>query len=162
MRKFRKHLPDQKVLKQLFKYDDGKLLYNDISYPPHKRLIGKQADFANHQGYRIVNIRTERIQVMAHRVIWKMFYGTEPKYLDHIDNDKSNNRIENLQICTNSLNMLKSNVGKGVSYFKRDNKWRARIKINKKEIHLGLFDTKEEARAARTKAENEYLKDLQC
>ena len=159
MRKFRKKLPERDTLLKLFTYRNGELIYNEIDYPPHKRLIGQRADFANAYGYKIVNVRTERRQYMAHRIIWKMFYDEEPDYIDHIDENPCNNRIENLQKCSNGFNMLKSavNRGKGVSFMTSRGKWRARININKRQIHLGLFDTKEEAIERRKEAEREYF-----
>lgn len=86
--------------------------------------------------------------------------------VDHIhdkesrhDNRKSNLRIANFS--TNGMNRdLRSNNTSGctgVSFDKRRNKWRARIKINKKEIGLGYYDEKEDAIKARKDAENKYF-----
>lgn len=43
-------------------------------------------------------------------------------------------------------------------FFPSDHRWRARIKLGGKEIHLGYFDTLEEALAARAAARAAYLK----
>lgn len=84
--------------------------------------------------------------------------------VDHINHNRLDNRKENLRICTkhqNDMNkkILPNNTSgiTGVSWDKRKNKWRARIKYNQKEIHLGYFNTKEEAAEARKQAELEYF-----
>jgi len=74
---------------------------------------------------------------------------------DHIKNRETlNNRRSNLRIATHAQNMQHSEKGgdgisgmKGVSLIK-GRFWRARIKFNNKEIHIGLFGTKQEAYAA--------------
>jgi hypothetical protein len=88
-----------------------------------------------------------------------MHYGFLPKYIDHIDGNPLNNRIENLRPCTASENLCnaktrKNNVSgtKGVSWFKPKQKWRARVSFNKKEYHIGYFDSQKAAEVAVTLA----------
>ena len=76
--------------------------------------------------------------------------------VDHIDNNKSNNRLDNLQIITQRLNVSKDKKTKFTGVYKSKNKWRSRIKVNGKNIHLGLFNTEEEA----SKKYQSYLKTL--
>lgn len=85
------------------------------------------------------------------------------KQIDHIDGNGLNNIKSNLRTCTNNQNlcnrgMNKNNTSnyKGVNYFRRDKKWRARITINGCEKHLGLFDTKEDAAQAYNIAAERY------
>jgi len=68
--------------------------------------------------------------------------------IDHIDNNKSNNRLDNLQLISNRENSsktLKKIQGKtyskyvGVTWNKQINRWIAQIQVNKKHIHLGTF-----------------------
>lgn len=90
----------------------------------------------------------------AHRLAWLYVYGTWPKeYIDHINNIKSDNRINNLREATKRQN--NTNVGirsdntsgfKGVC--KYGNKWVSRIKHKGKKIHIGYFDTPEAAHKA--------------
>lgn len=77
------------------------------------------------------------------------------KGIDHIDINGLNNQKSNLRICTQSENMMNvqkkencTSVYKGVNFHKPNSKWRAAIKINGKQIHLGYFTS--EADAART------------
>jgi len=76
--------------------------------------------------------------------------------VDHIDNNKLNNHVENLRWVTNSENNMNSKLSekntsgiKGVYYHKQRNKWVAEIKKDNKKIHIGCFETKEEAAKAR-------------
>lgn len=69
-------------------------------------------------------------------------------HVDHIDANGLNNTKHNLRLCTHSQNQQnmqkpKNNTSgfKGVSWNKRDQKWRANITINHKNIHIGRFDT---------------------
>ena len=89
-----------------------------------------------------------------HRVILERVIGHKPKYTDHINRKKLDNRRENLREVTNSENMLNINPTKantsgtvGVSRFR--DKWRAYITLAGKQIHLGYYKTKKLARIAR-------------
>lgn len=91
----------------------------------------------------------------AHRIIWVMMTGEEPpEEIDHIDQDGTNNRWINLRGSTRRLNSrnigLRTNntsgiIGVGLHCCGR---WRARIMIDGKEKHLGLFDDKFSAERA--------------
>ena len=81
------------------------------------------------------------------------------KVIDHINNDKMDNRPENLQIISNRENSSKNRKGgysklTGVTFDKRNKKWKAAIYINKKTKYLGLFNSDVEANIA-------YLKELE-
>jgi len=75
--------------------------------------------------------------------------------IDHINRVKDDNRIENLRLATRSQN--EANTGlrrnnssgfKGVYFFKRTNRWLAKIAYDGLEIHLGYYDSAEEAAMA--------------
>mgnify|MGYP003636273853 CR=1 FL=1 len=70
--------------------------------------------------------------------------------VDHINNIKIDNRLENLQIITHRENTSKDRNGKyskltGVKWYKNRNKWAGSIQINGKCKHLGMFNTELEA-----------------
>ena len=70
--------------------------------------------------------------------------GTHKLVVDHINDDKLDNRVENLQIVTQRENSHKtqgnySSKYKGVHWSTRDNKWLSQIQINGKLKYLGLF-----------------------
>lgn len=98
--------------------------------------------------------------VIAHRVAWIFMTGELPDlHIDHIDGDKTNNKFNNLRICTHNQNqhnqgIRKSNRSgyKGVSFMKSAGKWQAQICCNSKIKHLGLFMSKEDAARSYDKA----------
>ena len=92
----------------------------------------------------------------CHHYAWFMTYGNvDFEMLDHINRDKTDNRICNLRITNDTLNKQNQDV-KGYTLDKRSNKWRARIIFNKKRIDLGYFDSEEEAREAYLSAKSKY------
>jgi hypothetical protein len=100
----------------------------------------------------------------AHRIAWLIYYGEWPKNeIDHINQDPTDNRIENLRDVTHAENnknrtlQNNSTTGySGVSFYKRDGKYRAEISINNITKHLGYYDTAEEAAAVRAVANINY------
>lgn len=96
-----------------------------------------------------------------------LFNGTIPDHMDidHINNNKSDDRIENLRVTTRSQNLQnvirkkgKSSSYKGVTFSKRDNLWSARLWITatKKFKYLGWFKTELEAADCYAKAATQY------
>jgi hypothetical protein len=97
-----------------------------------------------------------------HRYIMKV--DDKTLFVDHINNNKLDNRKHNLRITTCSQNAKNksSAIGSsskyiGVSYFKINNKWRANIKINGKYKHLGLFANEIDAAKCRDLATKKYF-----
>jgi hypothetical protein len=111
-----------------------------------------------------IRIGIDGEQYSAHRLAWLHTYGEWPEnVIDHIDQDSTNNRLRNLRDVTGSENSKNKkaykNNSSGVAgiHFRNDRqKWRARIKVNGKLIHLGLFELKDDAITARKNAEVKY------
>ncbi len=84
--------------------------------------------------------------------------------IDHIDNNRLNNNVDNLRWATTQENAWnrqitcknKSGV-KGISFDKRYQKWRSRMTIDGHDIHLGYFETIEEATEARQLKANQVF-----
>ena len=107
-------------------------------------------------GYKLINLSKngDVKNFTVHRLVGKAFLknpDNKPK-VDHIDNNPANNNVKNLRWCSQKDNL--ANQGKqinntsgfkGVSFNKKANKYGARISINEKYKHLGLFETAEEA-----------------
>jgi len=136
------------LIKDNFDYQDGKLLWK-INKGRIKK--GTIAGSKTKEGYLQVKFNQKRY--FAHRLIW-LWHGNElPEQIDHIDRNPENNHIENLRAATpltNQWNTSKSDGG--VSWHKAAKKWRARIKINKKEIYLGIYADYNEAKRVREAA----------
>jgi len=82
--------------------------------------------------------------------------------VDHIFHNTWDNRKEFLRIVTESQNQMNKTITinntSGVPGVCMDkNKWRARIRVNNKEIHLGYFINKEDAIKARKQGEEKYF-----
>ena len=100
----------------------------------------------------------------AHRLAWLFVHGSFPRnQIDHINHICDDNRIVNLRDVTNQENQRnarrsKANVSgvTGVYWHKASQKWLAQIRIDMKDLHLGLFDNKSDAIKARTDAELHY------
>ena len=118
-----------------------------------KNPYWKKKGLTNSHGYlqtRINNklFRFNRIIYYAHNPDWDIYDCSHNNQIDHIDRDKLNNNISNLRVVNhreNSLNTDFVDNAKGYSYDKHAKKYRARIKLNNKYIHLGLFDTEIQA-----------------
>lgn len=142
----------QELIRSLFEYHNG-FLYWKIS-KTNSIKIGDKVSPKNHQKYCQVGINGKRYY--NYQIIYLYHKGYLPKYIDHIDNDSLNNRIENLREITLSQNQgnrkpnknSSSSKYKGVSWFKPANKWRSRITKNSKQIHLGYFVNETEAAKA--------------
>lgn len=127
----------------------------------NSRHAGKPALNSPSNGYLTGHI--SYAQVYAHKIAWLHYHGhpvPNGMYIDHVNGDRTDNRIVNLRIVTPSQsasNMLpRGNASqyKGVTYDKRRGHWRARIRIDGKEIWLGrFFDEEAAARAYREAAE---------
>jgi hypothetical protein len=105
-------------------------------------------------GYRYVNIDSKEYR--EHRLIWLWVNGEWPTgQIDHINGDKTDNRIENLRDVGGSQNQwnIHANVNnstgfRGVVFIKAMSKYRAQIRRNGKRTYLGTFDSAELASAA--------------
>lgn len=98
-------------------------------------------------------------QYAAHRLAWLYVHGQWPtSEIDHINQNKADNRIANLRQVTRSENCQNKSDATlpGITWHKPTAKWQARIKINQKLIHLGVFQDIEDAKAARKQAEQKY------
>lgn len=140
----------KQYLIQHLKYVDGALFWIK------GRRTGKRADLLNKTlGYRRVRFAYapyKDASYWAHRVVWLLHYGDWPNLdIDHINGDKSDNRIENLRLANvieNNRNRAALSGYKGVRYHKPSGKWQARITSEYKGKHLGLFNNEIEAAKA--------------
>lgn len=113
------------------------------------------------QGYLLVKHKFRCF--LAHRIAWRLHYGEWPPrgvFIDHINCDGSDNRIENLRLATraeNARNARRSKRNKsGVKgVHARFGKFIAEITVDRKKTYLGMFDSIEEAAIARARAAKE-------
>jgi len=145
----------QGLIKELFYYEDGKLFNKTKRH--YKALAGEEAGALNTIGYRTISVKGK--MYLSHRLIYIYHNGgiADGLHIDHIDRIRSNNKIENLRLVTRQENQWNL-PAKGFHLHKSNNKFRAQIRVSGKRIHLGLFDTEEEARKAYLEAKKELHK----
>ena len=146
----RKPLPSQEALRGLFDYRDGLLIRKTVG-SNGRRKIGDVAGYFNQTGY--YHVKIGRNEYKGYRLIWKWHHGTEPHTIDHINDDKSDNRIENLQELTFRQNSAKeaqkrrkNDLPTGV--WPKRGKFIAMAQIDGKRRSLGTYDTPEQAHQA--------------
>jgi len=156
-------------MKEIYKDIEGYEGYQVSDLGNVKSFKGKKEKVlksgVNGRGYLNVNLskngKTKNFSV--HQLVAMAFLNHVPNgnkglVCDHIDNDKLNNRLDNLQLISQRLNLSKdkkncSSSYTGVCWHKRDNKWLSSITINGKLKHLGCFTNELDAH-------NEYQKAL--
>ncbi|MBQ3984498.1 MAG: HNH endonuclease, partial [Bacteroidales bacterium] len=121
-------------------------------------------------GYKIVQlyIGKKRYVKKVHRLVYSAFNGEikDNLVVDHINNNKADNRIVNLQVISNSENLGKDrwrtkrnkSYPRGVNQNNHSKMFVSSICINKKVYYLGSFNTVKEAGDAYKKARIEYDK----
>lgn len=94
--------------------------------------------------------------IYGHQFAWYWVKKECVNQIDHINGVRDDNRIINLRSVNQQQNNWNRTKAKGYHWYKRDNKWMSKIKINYKTIYLGLFNTEEEARQAYLNAKQIY------
>jgi hypothetical protein len=139
---------------------DRKFFDSEASYRIfHERFAGREA-FTSKSTWGYLVAHPLRVTLAAHQAAWAIIYGEWPKGLiDHINGDRTDNRIANLRdvtIAENNRNRKRSKANKSgrVGVFFKTSRRRWLATIGNKEI--GSFLTFEEACEARAKAEPEH------
>lgn len=134
-----------------------------LSYDPETGILtrlstGKPTGSLDQTGHLRVWLLGE--SHAASRIAWKLYHGTEPEYVDHIDRDTTNNRISNLRSVSHQVNCTNRRIKSdntsgvaGVQWVKRNQKWRVVIGVNGKRTSLGHYDNILDAVAVRKSAE---------
>jgi hypothetical protein len=167
-------LPSQEYLKECLRYQrtTGKLFWNERPMEhfkgPHSRntFNSQNADkeaftFVTDKGYKKGTL--DGVSYPAHRIIFKMVHNEEPDEIDHQDGNKLNNAIHNLMGVDHRGNSKNRKLGSnnqsgyhGIRWNQEKRKWQATIYVMGVSTHLGFFDDKDEAIAARQRAEVEH------
>ena len=132
----------QSELKSLLHYDQDTGIFtwlNSISKIKEKSIAG----YLHPLGY--VDIQINKKHYKAHRLAWLYIYGKWPKqFIDHINNNKSDNRLLNLREATSVQNKwntpsTSSTGAKGVYWIASRNRYRVSFTINGKLKCFGHF-----------------------
>lgn len=118
------------------------------------RYSGKEPFPEDFKGYRRIQIFRKRY--LAHRVAWAIYTGKWPaEQIDHINGDRSDNRIANLREASRAENNRNksSSAGStsqyvGVSWCNKNLKWKVGIWHTGKQHHIGYFQSEVDAASA--------------
>ena len=141
----------QEIIKELLTYNPvtGIFTWNVNRSRARK---GKEAGTRDRSGY--IGISIDRVIYRAHRLAFIYMNGEEPDIVDHINGITNDNRWVNLRSVTcgqNNLNRKLSSHNtsgcKGVSWRKRDKRWRVKCRADGVEYWLGTYVELSEAEA---------------
>tara|TARA_R110000782_G_C14545664_1_gene384350 strand:- start:38 stop:499 length:462 start_codon:yes stop_codon:yes gene_type:complete len=127
-------------------FEDGKVLVKRFN---REEFYEKKS--INYKGYLRLQLNNKKKQknYFIHRLVAFAFLNLDlenpVQVIDHQDRDKLNNNLSNLRIVTQQQNQFNRNA-KG--YSRHRGKWQSQIKLDGKKIHLGLFETEEDASKA--------------
>lgn len=139
-------------LKQLVSYNPETGLFTRLIATSRSTKVGEQIGTIHRSGYIYAMLDYETFS--AHRLAWFYVHGKMPKYdIDHINGNKTDNRISNLRDVKMQVNMQnerkprKTNTsGYLGAYFRKErNKWVALLTVDGKQKRFGSFNTPEEA-----------------
>lgn len=145
-------------LRELLHYDpETGLFTRRVNRQGRWGKAGTIAGHINPHGYRVIWIGAN---YAAHRLAWLYVHDAWPEgQIDHINRVRSDNRIANLRSVAPSENIQNrgrhgNNASgfKGVFRKKGGRRWTAQITVNRRQLHLGNFESAEEAHAAYCKA----------
>jgi hypothetical protein len=138
-------------------HEDGKI---ERWYKKHnwKELIPNYS-IDKRSGYKTCQFMLGGKLYKNSRIIATVYLGLELDNLttivDHINNDETDNRVENLRLVNHTINAWNTQR-KGVHYRLDNRKWRAYITVHRKQISLGQYDTEQEATNAYDEAKPKY------
>lgn len=163
MAEARENLPlTYQRLKELLRYNKRTGIFTWVSRPSNRVHLGDEAGSVTDDGYRVVRI--DRINYKAHRLAFFYVTGEWPgPEVDHRDGNKLNNRWRNLRSGDKTFNMQNLQRARpsnrsgllGVCKGSANRRYRAKIRALGKNVHLGYFDTPQQAHAAYIKAKRQ-------
>lgn len=158
----------QERLHELLNYDTATGIFTWRMKRRGRAKVGAVAGTPHPKGY--IRISVDHVDYLAHRLAWIFVHGPidDSLVIDHINGNRSDNRIQNLRVVTgmqNANNQQTRLAGErkamlGASFHKPSGKWISRVKISGKDKYLGLFDTPEQANQAYLKAKREIAAGL--
>jgi len=157
-----------KLIREMLEYRDGNLYWKvrPVGHFVSKnamsawngRWVGTQAGATDSNGYKVLAISIGGVTKYhrVHRIVWAVVNGVWPSgQIDHINQDRSDSRIENLRDVAQSINQRNAKRSKrntsgvtGVSWNKSSGKWIAHCRLQGKQVCLGTFVSIDDAATA--------------
>lgn len=139
-------------LRQVLRYESETGNFYWIHRGTRKEKLGQNASIVRSHGY--LNICIDSQYYYTHRLAWFYVYGEWPKVIDHINGNKTDNRIKNLRSVdqrSNVQNVVKArkhNASKVLGAHKTKYGFSASVVHNGQNIYVGHYKTAEEAHNA--------------
>lgn len=153
--------PSQSELMELIDYDPVKGTFHWTHSPlVYINMRGKETGLTGSRGHRQIIIN--KTCYRAHHIAWCIMTGEWPEQVDHIDNDRANNKWLNLRKASSAENMFNRVMNKNNStgykgVCKRRSKYEAQIQVNGSKVSLGTFTDPLEAAKAYDAAALKYF-----
>jgi hypothetical protein len=152
------NITTQARVRELFDYREGTLYWKSS---PRSGWVGKPVTHKTGHGY--VKARVDGKLIPAHRLVWLWHNEKLPELIDHINGVRHDNRIENLRACTEAENArnkskpLNNTTGhKNVIWSKQNSNFNVQLTVNKRKMHLGVFDDIELAALVAEEARDKF------
>jgi hypothetical protein len=133
---------DHEYVLSAFDYQDGNL----IRKTGRVNEIGQIAGCV-HKGKGYIHVKIKAKAFKAHRLVFLYHHGYLPECVDHIDGDKTNNKIENLRAATKDENCRNQKIRstnksgyKGVKWVEHCKKWQVEVCKNYKQLRFGMYE----------------------
>lgn len=150
----------------IWRHRDRRWFKNDHQFCRWNTLYSGRVAGSKRKNHRVTYrcIAIFDYQYFAHRLAWVYVYGKWPEnQIDHINGNGLDNSMKNLRDVTSGENSRNARLRAdnttgvaGVSWHKRLNKYQAKININGERVHIGTFDSFEDAVEARCSAQRGY------
>jgi hypothetical protein len=151
----------QALLRELFEYREDGVFVRKVA-TSNRVKVGDVVGWKT-VGDRYVGLCVNGKKEYMHRMMFLYHHGYLPKYIDHVDGDGSNNRIENLREATQSENLYnlgcKSNNKcgiKNISWDKNQKKWIVTSKVFGKKTYFGSYNDLELAELVAIEVREKY------
>lgn len=145
-----KQLPTQSRLHELFHYSPSTGVFRRKVRTSNSTYVGDIAGGLSASGYE--QIRVDAVYYRAHRLAWMYIYGEDPGALDvdHINGDRADNSIWNLQLLPHKqnatrLHMMKGGTSQFRGVYMSAGKWKANVRANGHLHYFGRYDSELDA-----------------